>query len=992
MKIMDTLLYHLWGKTNERGPRKKEWKWAYHPAVCHMIDVAYMADEWLKMNPRILDRFCMLAPGIDREMLHRIIVFLVALHDLGKLHIRFQGKSGDGWEAGYGLIGMVRDPQPGFDHGRGTAVIMRLLFRKGLFRSWRSWQTAIDVIAAHHGKLYTSGDLVAPDYTLMPPVTKEVLPYIIEAVEVFRRLFDAPECPPEAPLDNSFHMLLAGFTSVADWLGSNAADFPFVGDAIQNEEDLHGYLQGLREKGVGERALRKVGLDSRFKEIDLTYEDLFDFLRDKKLRPLQEASKDVPFGEMPGSEMVIVEAPMGNGKTEISLYFATRAITKSHADGIYMALPTQASSNNLFKRITRYADAVRSTEGSLSVVLAHGGRRFEEHFQTMLEKRREVYRQYERTRAALGGYRDSAAPPSEVIATDWLTQSKHVLLAGIGVGTIDQAMLGAIGVNHAFVRLSALATKVVILDEIHAYDLYMNEVIFHLLRWLNALGTKVVILSATLPQGLRRKLLESYGCEFVSSVSSPEDEPYPLMLYAAASEVARPFEPPPEEEKEKNQIRVAIRMYEAENHKDPEMSPRTLRGVAEALRLVRMGGCIAWIRNTVRETQAAWRVLRNEIRISGETDIEVVILHARYPLIHRNKRQDELLDRLGKEAEDKRPKKMIVIATQVIEQSIDIDFDAMISDLAPVDLLLQRAGRMWRHDRPIEVRYDHIEPTLYILAPTLEERYRLVYGGSGRIYDREVLARSACIVKKSAPREENETEGTEAAAIGDHEGWILPHACRRLVAWLYDQDAEYWTAEKLNVDEKILERAREKKRNDDADAMSQAHKILMPAVDAETLAIEIVRKDDDNSASVALATRQGVATATIVLLEQRNGSIHFMDTGVAIDPLPAPEHIDPLLRFEEAVMMTTVSFIWWGKEKPAPPPYTDSRLTTLDRWWRERHPFDNKIFVLVGGDGAIDHPLFFGYYRRDEHGEPLEGLDIRQSREEEQEEQVIATD
>ena len=291
----------------------------------------------------------------------------------------------------------------------------------------------------------------------------------------------------------------------------------------------------MRNDEVADNQLRQAGLLPGVQRTDYTYQDLFSILKKFPLRPLQQVSQDIPFGNDPGSEVVIVEAPMGMGKTEIALYLAARAIGAGHADGLYFALPTQASSNALFNRISEFADTIRDTDqaSQLSLVLAHGGSRFDKRYQGMREKTYGRRQRLQEAASTIGAYRDEVSPPSELIVTDWLQSSKQALLGSIGVGTIDQALLGSIRVKHAFVRLFALANKVVVFDEIHAYDIYMNRLIRHLLTWLNALGVKVVMLSATLPKGLRDSLIEPFRSDGNSpevSTTLPEEDPYTQII------------------------------------------------------------------------------------------------------------------------------------------------------------------------------------------------------------------------------------------------------------------------------------------------------------------------------------------------------------------------------------------------------------------------------------------------------------------------------
>lgn len=930
-----TLLYRLWGKTNEPDIRKgKADTWRMHPAICHMVDVGYVAETWLTANERLMDRFSSLAPGIERQALKKIIVSITAIHDLGKLHRSFQSKSEAGWVYGYGKSGRKRDTRcKGFDHGRATGIIMRDLFKKER-RGWKAWRKAFDAVSGHHGKLYTSDELRDNDALSFPSYIDEK-PLVIEALDTLSELFSMPDELPEAPQSNAFFMLLAGFASVADWLGSNSELYAFRSTGISGRDDLHDYVNNLRASGIGLDQLRDAGLLPSFVSGSFDYVDLFPIITPDTIRPLQSLSRSVPFGESSGGEVAVVEAPMGMGKTEIALYLASRAITHGHTDGLYFALPTQASSNALLDRISSFADAMRDPDGELSLVLAHGGRRYNEKYRGLVDRTRKQRWQYEQTRERTGAYRDNVdAIPSEVVAPDWLQSSKRTLLAGIGVGTIDQALLGGIEVRHAFVRLFALSNKVVVFDEIHAYDAYMNEIILHLLKWLHAFGAKVILLSATLPRGLRASLLSTYRYSAETSLTAPEDDPYPQILHvdgngsftahALSREVADEEKPKP----------IGIEYVSIPNDE------RSTAGADIALDLAAKGGCIAWIRNTVREAQEAWRTVHERAESRGMDDVDIRLIHARFTRLDRNRIEEELIERLGKDAAENRPRKMILIATQVIEQSVDIDFDAMISDLAPVDLLLQRLGRMWRHERDSSERQGHGSAVLHVLTPTDEEHRRLDFGSSVWVYDPEILARSSILV-------------------GADPRWELPRDCRRLVALLYDHE-EQWTPEYLRVDADSLATCRSKRLAVTGDSQGKARAISMPDPTDRRLEMRDAYRDDDKGERVQLTTRVGGASATVVLLEEHDGEIRFAGSDISITPLPEPDQYARLFAIEEALLLSSVSFPWWSRLDPDPE--ADERIRTLDGWWRERRPYDNKVFLLLDEEGRFTHPQVIGRY------------------------------
>jgi CRISPR-associated endonuclease/helicase Cas3 len=313
-------------------------------------------------------------------------------------------------------------------------------------------------------------------------------------------------------------------------------------------------------------------------------------------------------------------------------------------------------------------------------------------------------------------YDDAADVEGHVVAETWFTPKKRALLSPFGVGTIDQALLAVLQTKHVFVRLFGLANKTVVLDEVHAYDVYMSTLLERLLAWLASLGCSVVLLSATLPRDKRIALLKAFAGR---GVILPESEPpYPRML-AVDSDMAIAAGFPAT-----RQVAVQLQWVG-----DASLCGRLTTILAQ-------GGCVAVICNTVGEAQRTYGVLRDALRSTG---IEVELFHARFPFGQRDDIEKRVLARFGKEGQ--RPHAAVLVATQVIEQSLDLDFDLMVSEYAPVDLLLQRVGRLHRHqrDRPTPL----VQPQLWLLEPGDRDQAGAPrFGKSEYVYERHILLRS----------------------------------------------------------------------------------------------------------------------------------------------------------------------------------------------------------------------------------------------------------
>lgn len=433
--------------------------------------------------------------------------------------------------------------------------------------------------------------------------------------------------------------LLAGITCVADWIASDEELFPPGEPPLPSGEGRKRAARALERCGFARTAFRR----------GLSFRDIFGF----DPHPAQEAFLEA--AESPG--VYVLEAPMGMGKTEAALHAAYRLVASGAHSGLYFALPTRLTSDRIHERVRAFLGAV-STEPS-AVKLAHG--------QAWL-KDQAWLKEFE---AGAEGSEKSAGlhPPP------WFNPSKRGLLFPFAVGTIDQALLSVLNVKHAFVRSFALAGKVVVLDEVHSYDAYTGTLLDELVARLRELGCTVIVLSATLTAARRKALL---------GPDAPDATGYPLLtgVRADGTVLARPLKPPPSRS-------VRLRWLDAS----------TAHPLEEAIAKARAGCNVLCIANTVATAQEWFRTLKGGM---APDEFPVGLLHAKFTGSDRDRIEQEWMAKLGKRPEtgpDPRPHGSVLVATQIVEQSVDIDADWMLSELAPVDMLLQRLGRLWRHDR-----------------------------------------------------------------------------------------------------------------------------------------------------------------------------------------------------------------------------------------------------------------------------------------------------
>ncbi|MEO8032059.1 MAG: CRISPR-associated helicase Cas3' [Gemmatimonadota bacterium] len=652
----------VWAKTDREGGSGR-----WHPLVLHLIDVAACADAILEREPESTRARMGEILGLDWAEARGWLLFLVACHDLGKACPGFQSK----WPQllpSTGL-GLPRSPNVRVHHGFVSQIALAGLLRSVGWPAELSDLVA-DAVGCHHGERASENakdqaglEIHVGRGERLEAVRQDWDKVRSDLTAVLRAVF-RPGAPPTKPtLSGPDFMLLAGLTSFADWIGSNEDWFTFgqPGDC----DDLPAWY--IRRRAVAGQALQGIGWNPR---TPLAHEsESFESIFGYQSRPLQEAVA-IAVAEIGGPAVLLVEAPMGEGKTEAAFFAHLELQRRFGHRGMYVALPTKATGNAMFDRTLTFLQS-RGSGRFLDLQLLHGAKILNDNFQHLRFSRI---------------YDDSAG--GEVRAGEWFTNKKRALLSEYGVGTMDQALVPILPVRHNFVRLWGLANRVVVLDEIHAYDGYTGTLMLHMIRWLQAMGSSVILLSATLSPAIRRSLARATGSRLPDN-----EEPYPRVSIFRQGEV------------------VVQRHFEA----DPDRrQPVALRGVSPALAAIRDvlteqlsgGGMGLALVNTVQRAQDLYRLfpdgrpLLRDGRPVGKVladDTRVLLFHARFPGEDRQAREKEVLELFGPGS--KREGCCILIATQVAEQSLDLDFDVMVTDLAPIDLVLQRAGRLWRHKR-----------------------------------------------------------------------------------------------------------------------------------------------------------------------------------------------------------------------------------------------------------------------------------------------------
>lgn len=385
--------------------------------------------------------------------------------------------------------------------------------------------------------------------------------------------------------------------------------------------------------------------------------------------------------------VTIIEAGMGIGKTEIALIAAEQLAYKTGRNGMFMGLPTQATSNAMFDRVVQWAQLLADDEGKkLPINLMHGKKQFNPSF-LALPNATNVYDQSK-----------IANTQGAVVINSWFS-GKKAALADFTVGTIDNLLLMGLKQKHLFLRHLGFSGKVVIIDEVHAYDTYMNSYLYKALNWLGAYHVPVVILSATLPVEKRNKLLEAYlkgkyrHYKKKIVAANPNwrtTQAYPLLTMLDGPEIKQTTQ------FNHQAAQQTIVQIERLNLDDAAL-------VAAVMAKIQSGGIAGIIVNTVKRAQALAQLV-----LDFTPKVQLMVLHSAFLAPDRTIQEERLQAAIGKNGQ--RPTKMIVIGTQVLEQSLDIDFDVLYTDIAPMDLILQRAGRLHRHriSRPQQLQVPQV--------------------------------------------------------------------------------------------------------------------------------------------------------------------------------------------------------------------------------------------------------------------------------------------
>jgi CRISPR-associated endonuclease/helicase Cas3 len=803
----------------------------WHPLACHMTDSAEAAgwlwDYFLSPGLRaLLDA----STGDGRSTLR----WLADLHDLGKATPSFQIRSEPHADA-VRAAGLPMDPracEAAPSHGHLSGLLISDFLREAKWeRDSVAWIAL--TLAGHHGVFpaanwrerrahaWQLGDSSQDGDRTWSRAREELI-----ALACTDARMPGLRSPGISAPDLPLQLAISGAVILADWLASNEDVFGYAGQIPDNYREVSagratsiGALTGLHHRWRPDQAVSEMSAAT-----------LYGARFGRVPRPVQEAAFAAVLGA--GRGLLLIEAPMGEGKTEAALAAAEVLALAAGVDGLFVGLPTKATANQMYRRVGTW---LKSQKGTHGIALAHSGAR-----------RHGPYRELLATGVGIDEH------DGGLVASEWLTGPKKTLLASITVGTIDQLLLAGVSSRHVSLRHLGLSGKVVIIDEVHACDAYMSEILKRVLSWLGAARIPVILLSATLSAGQREELLTAYACR--PTAGDRDGDAYPRLSWVPAPERVAPRR---SRRDQSEPIRARVLLPPAARSSRVAVTMLDERDLAAvpvlATELTSGAGSALVVRNTVRRAQDTYRAL---CELNGEAD--VMLVHARYTAADRRRREDEVIALFGPEG--RRPRRRIVVGTQVLEQSLDCDFDVLITDLAPIDLLFQRAGRIHRHDLPAALRGNLQQPQMFIAGrETGDALPPRIPPGSRIVYHDHLLWR------------------TEAALMG-LDALDVPGDVSRLVDQVYGADPvgpDSWQPAMATAMAEEAARHRE--------LAGQAETIMLPPPTAVSLSAIHSRANvgdaiDEATPAVQAHVRIGAPTLEVMLLRRT----HHTDVAVTV--------------------------------------------------------------------------------------------------------------
>ncbi|PWI05752.1 CRISPR-associated helicase/endonuclease Cas3 [Streptomyces sp. NWU339] len=861
----------LWGK--ERGLSRP------YPLVCHLLDTAAVFGElWdTLLGPGMRERIAG-AVGLTVGEARAVLSFWAGLHDLGKVTPVFQAQAPGVFDSLRGEAGYRFAPgaegERGFRHEMAThwalaSLLEELGYPQGRrLRDGRQLMTGAvghqvaQLLGGHHGCFggVLKGREVLEASAYQPGLGEEGWAKQRRAHLVELRRVTGAGAVPRGGLPAELAVVVTALVVVSDWLVSRT-------QAIESLMPPAGWGAGGGQIDAhwrrSQRAAPALVAAARVGRAQFAVEDfdgMFPFSPNALQADLVAHLPQVVADK--GAGLLLVTAPTGEGKTEAALYAASVLGRAAGARGLYFALPTMATADAMFPRVGRFAATALAGERAATLL----------HSMAWLGPAGGA----EQAAETGPGGEVSADRVTALEAGAWLRGPHRGLLAPLGTGTIDQALGAVLPLRYNVLRMFGLSDKVLIVDEAHAYGPWMHRLLVRLLEWLGAFRAPVVLLSATLTGRTAGSLVDAYrrGAGFPEASRVAPCYPGWLFTDAASGEVSVPRQTGSGRGRV---LEVSLRRVAWDTADAPRAVPRA-GGRREALREVlrpvaEEGGTALVCCTTVAEAQRTFRDLRVAFPGLAAREGGLRLLHSRFPARTRQRITAECEAAYGKprdEGDVARPRPAsVLVATQVVEQSVDFDFDLVVSDLAPLAQLLQRAGRGRRHARGRSGRpgwaLPEEEPQLVVLDPLAGDRGSEAPRSWGTVYDAGLLKRTSLALGRLA-----------AGRIA------VPEDVQRLIDAVYAEEF----VEGLDAAAQAEVRRMDAERQ--AGEMAEAHLAEMVGICAPAdVAGDLHRlsRRESGVTQELLTTRLGADSGrALCLYEQADGAVTLDEAGTV--PLP----------------------------------------------------------------------------------------------------------
>lgn len=854
----------LWAKiSNEQENGSFLWLSVYQHAIDSMFVAERLYDEFLSPQQR---KVLIKAFNDNEALTRKAIMFLCGVHDIGKIAPLFALGSKTSEQQKTFLLDNLNDTgllNDGLISASYDRQVIRHCFSGAYFlQQWmqefkgvkkKASKHLTASINGHHGEWKIVGRATQKD------LNKEYISgdnswknardtFCSEMSDIAGLTNEDWEKLSRTNLNMLAQMIITGITIMSDWISSNSEFFPLL---------LSGNINNIKDEPTRiSKGIEKLSLPSNYNfEQPVSQDDILNTrfnIHEAQMNNMQSMvfSLSRKLREQDESALIIIQEEMGKGKTEASL-IAAENMSYGNTNGVLFALPTQATTNAMLPRFTSW---ISTLAPELGFAMQHSSAKANKAYDAM--------RSYSHIDS-----NENELPHINI----WFEGSRKGVLAPFTLCTIDQVLMMALNCRFIALKHLGIGTKTIIIDEVHSSDLYMTCFLNKALEWLAACNVTVIMLSATLSKEQCTDMLTAYyrganalGEDFDDDYDDYDDDDNDIssinfddfsneLTYPSISIATK-----------QGLETYAIKRTDSPKKFNIMMRPGwdTDKIVANLYEKIENGGIAGVVCNTVNTAQELYEKALNK----KKDDTEIILLHSRYTAADRQKIESSLIDKLGKKRtiETGRPHKAIIIGTQVIEQSLDIDLDYMISYLAPIDLILQRIGREHRHPIHNDGRAkDLVKPKITIVGYDIKDGRVHLDKGSTYVYEKILLLRTLSVL-----------------SAYDDKTIYIPNDIERMMDAVYNQDVpinavgneDQWEHE---LDEALTQYEQTKKSR-----IMQANRFILGSPSSNNDLISLTcndktQNDDENASGVRL----GIASAQAICLKvDDNGKVRFMSS------------------------------------------------------------------------------------------------------------------